>query len=251
MSSQKNFDSIVSPYEFFQSHSTEKEVLSLVIAGVLANQKFRSFLDFGGGSGEFTEEVFSKGSVRADSATLVEPAVSYHSVWKEKLAKFSEKQTALDSPVNGQEFDLIISNHALYYVTNLYKSLAFITDSLAGGGVAYLSMASESNELIMMWRLGFLSNGQKVPYFLTGDLEAVLKGLSRKYSITSYHSDFSCTDNEENRTLLLKFLFGSYLPEFSAETLKNLNHFLDARSSQSSINLKLNDCIYSLKGDSQ
>lgn len=79
MSSQKNFDSIVA-YEFFQSHSTEKEVISKALSGVLTGQQFKSFLDFGGGSGEFTTDVFSSGNIRADSATLVEPAVSYHSV---------------------------------------------------------------------------------------------------------------------------------------------------------------------------
>lgn len=120
-----------------------------------------------------------------------------------------------------------------------------------GGGIAYFSMANEANELIMLWRIGFLTNGQKIPYFMAEDLEAVLKGLGRKYSITSYNSKFSCADSVENRAQLFKFLFNDHLEKFSIETIKNLNEFIDSRSEGSEIRLKLNDYIYSVRGESK
>ena len=123
--------------------------------------------------------------------------------------------------------------------------------SLDSQGTGYLTMANERNELIQIWRLGFLNNGQKVPYYLAEDLESCFKALGQKFSVASFNSEFTCVDNAENRTQLLKFLFGERLAGFSDETHVALNKYLNSKSDKTWLKLKLDDSVYSIKGGSQ
>ncbi|MBI1247600.1 methyltransferase domain-containing protein [bacterium] len=234
---EKDFGSIETDYEFFMAQSTEAESdieqyvrhLSRFDAGRTSIR----WLDFGCGNGEFTQRLLSRlhWSPALLQLTLMEPVRHQRQLAARRLAGFSRRKVETwdqfpDS--DEQKFDLIISNHVLYYVDNLQETVQQMARRIALGGKVLLAMASWENELLKIWKAGFGLLGIPVPYYTAEDVEAAWRDLG--FQVNKTHSDFELRfpDSEENRLKILRFLLGEYLPRIPiGELLNMLDRYVD------------------------
>jgi SAM-dependent methyltransferase len=100
----------------------------------------KRMLDFGCGAGDFTERFLSTIGWPPGllELALVEPVAQQRDSAARRLARFSHRaiSTAATLPVAkdpsvATRFDLILSNHVLYYVDDLDVTLARLLDALA------------------------------------------------------------------------------------------------------------------------
>ena len=250
MTTEKVFTGIETDYSFFMSHSTE----AASVLDCLCSESFRSvinqsntILDFGGGDGEFTENVFKKINLSPKMVMLVEPAASYHEKWIERLRGMSQclsTQTSIDT-VNDKSVELIIANHVLYYVGDLSRVIEEHKRISKADAFAIYSMASVNNSLIKMWDIGFEAGlDMNTPYNSAPALEAVLRLKEISCEPHLVHSEFVCLDTKENRTKLLRFLFKDHLSKFKSEGKISLDAFLNKHSLDGKLKLPLEDWVY-------
>src|SRR6185295_2122435 len=85
-----------------------------------------------------------------------------------RLAVFTsheiESHDRLPSGTLDKRFDLILSNHVLYYVDDLDSALEGMKTALAPGGKLLLAIAGWENALMRLWKTGFALAGRPVPY---------------------------------------------------------------------------------------
>ncbi len=225
---EKDFGLIENDYAFFMSHSTEAESDVAEYARQLARfvdgRALVRMLDFGCGTGEFTERLLSTLNWPAQSLelTLVEPVRHQRDDAARRLAKFSERSIAGVEVLpleNESRFDLILSNHALYYVRDLRETLRQLNQSLSPGGTFLLAIAGWENVLIELWKTGFATLGRKVPYYTAADVEAELSRVGVSFRKTQSRYQLRFSDSTENRLKILRFLFGDYLHDMPAPRL--------------------------------
>jgi SAM-dependent methyltransferase len=224
----KDFGSIESDYAFFMAHATEAERDAAEYARELASfaqgQESIRLLDFGCGTGDFTQRLVSALSwpPQVLEITLVEPVRHQREEAIRRLATFSrhaieglERLPAANEP----RFDLVLSNHVVYYVDDLGDTLRRMIDLLRPGGRMLLAIAGWDNPLLQLWKIGFAMLGRPVPYYTAEDVEATLsrQGASFRKSTARYQLRFP--DTEENRLKVLRFLFGDYLQEITPQRL--------------------------------
>jgi len=225
----KDFGPIESDYAFFMAHSTESEndLAHYVRAldGFAQGRESIRFLDFGCGAGDFSQEFLSAMNWEKNrlKISLVEPVEQQRHTAAERLSNYTSipirhagaPTTDLEPP-----FDLVVSNHVLYYVDDLEPALDWLIRSLSSTGRLLLTMADQNNLLLRLWKIGFSSIGQDVPYFTAEDVEAVLKGLGQDYQASESPYQLRFPDTAENRLKILRFLFGSHLESMDAEMLR-------------------------------
>lgn len=218
----KDFGPIESDYVFFMSHSTEAENALASYLRELAqfnvDQETIRMLDFGCGTGVFTERLLSSMTWRRHSLelTLVEPVRHQREQAVLRLARFSNGAIVDAKSLFGIEdsvFDLIVSNHVLYYVEDLHETLRQLNDSLSPKGLMLLALAAWDNFLLQLWRVGFSKLKQPVPYSSAEDVEAGLLQLGLKYEKKKVSYEICFLDSDENRKKILRFLFGHVLQE--------------------------------------
>lgn len=227
----KDFGPIADDYAFFEAHATEADqdaraYLSNLGGACLPEEAVR-MLDFGCGTGSFTERVltltgWSPGRLHL---TLVEPVEAARAKAVERLARFSAgpvmAHAALPSSSTGQ-FDLVLANHVLYYVPDLGRQLGQLIDALTPQGMFLTAIAGWSNALSDFWRVGFGLLGVEVPYHTSEDVEAILRDQEVVYQKRSVGYELSFPDSEENRWKILRFLLSDHLVRMPQRPLLDL-----------------------------
>jgi trans-aconitate 2-methyltransferase len=224
----KDFGSIETDYAFFMAHATEADSdareYARELAGFAEGRLSIRLLDFGCGTGEFTHRLLAMldWPPQGLEITLVEPVRDQREAAVQRLAHFSLQ--AIDSleslpTVPESRFDVLLSNHVLYYVEDLAETLRRMRTLLRPGGKLLLAIAGWDNALIQLWKIGFATLGRPVPYHVAEDVAAVLsrQGVLFQQSPSRYLLRFP--DTEENRLGILRFLFGDYLRQMSLPRL--------------------------------
>ncbi|MEM9657930.1 MAG: methyltransferase domain-containing protein [Planctomycetota bacterium] len=210
------------------SHATEAECSLAAIGPALRRfaraRESISFLDFGCGAGEFSEQVFSSMQCpkRALSIALIEPAQPLRETASARLARFSERPIVAASSLDDSlpaPFDLILSNHALYYVEDLDTTIHGLLASMRPNGSMFVSIAGWDNALLQIWKSGFAQLNRPAPYYAAENVAAVLgrRGIAYARERVAYELRFS--DSIENRMKILRFLFAEHLAEMSIDAL--------------------------------
>lgn len=226
--SVKDFGSIENDYAFFMAHATEAESdvaeYTRELAGIIKGKDSIRLLDFGCGTGEFTQQLLSSLNWPSESLemTLVEPVRHQQEEATLKLARYSQfpiETLGTLASVRVSQFDLVLSNHVLYYVDDLGSTLQQLICSLKPDGKLLLAIAGWGNPLIQFWKTGFELSGRSVPYHVSEDVETILtaQGARFRKSKSFYRLYFS--DSVENRLKILRFLFGEYLQEIPLQRL--------------------------------
>lgn len=224
----KDFGAIENDYAFFMAHATEAEcdVAEYVreLAAFPTGRPSIRLLDFGCGAGDFTARLLSalKWPPEVLRIALVEPVQHQREEAVRRLAQFSRH--AIESlerlpPSQAAQFDVVLSNHVLYYVDALDQALRQMRELLRPGGKMLLAIASWDNTLMQLWKTGFALLGRPVPYHAAEDVEAALLNQGARPRKTRACYQLRFPDTEENRLKILRFLFGEHLQEISPQRL--------------------------------
>ena len=224
----KDFGPIETDYSFFMAHATEAESdvaeYARQLAGFVEGRESIRLLDFGCGTGDFTQQLLSalNWSPEQLQLTLIEPVLHQREEAARRLAPFSEfpiEILATLPSVSARQFELVLSNHVLYYVDDLDSTLRQLVALLKPDGKLLLAIAGWDNALIQFWKTGFELLGRPVPYHVSEDVETFLtrQEIPFQKSKASYRLYFP--DSIENRSKILRFLFGEHLQEISPQRL--------------------------------
>jgi SAM-dependent methyltransferase len=224
----KDFGPIAGDYAFFMTHATEAESdvvgYARELAGFAEGRATVRMLDFGCGTGEFTQRLVSAlgWPPQVLQLTLAEPVRRQREDAARRLAGLSRRPIeSLGSlpPTGEPRFDLVVSNHVLYYVEDLGATLGRLIGSLAPGGRLVLAVAGWDNALLQLWKVGFAMLGRPVPYHAAEGVEATLtrRGVKIRKSKAFYRLRFP--DTAENRLRILRFLFADHLHEITPQRL--------------------------------
>ena len=224
----KDFGTIESDYAFFVAHATEAEQDVAAYAQALcrfaAGRAQVRMLDFGSGDGEFTERFLHAMHWPPEilELELVEPVEKQLRLAAQRVARFARKPIGCETVFPGgweRRFDLILSNHVLYYVTDLNETLRQLAAATTPNGVMLLAMAGWYNVLMQLWTAGFAQLGEPVPYHAAEDVEARLLQLGVSFEKAKCPYRLRFPDTRANRLKILRFLFADHLPRLSMEPL--------------------------------
>jgi trans-aconitate 2-methyltransferase len=204
------------------SHATEAAEDAATYACELADfidaRTSIRMLDFGCGTGEFTERFLTtlKWPAKALELTLVEPVNRQRENAALQLSRFSGRPISVAEGVTRSHvnrFDVVLANHVLYYVDDLDSTLRQLVDSLSLDGKLLTAIAGADNPLIQLWTIGFTMLGRPVPYYTSEDVESSLMRMGSRFRKTKSHYQLQFPDSSENRLKILRFLFGEHLDE--------------------------------------
>jgi len=231
----KDFGLIADDYAFFMTHATEAEHdaadYARELAGFAAGRESVRMLDFGSGGGEFTERLLKKLAWPAEKLALhlVEPVESQRLESVQRLQKYATCAQAgapaithsarLPDANSVKPFDVVLSNHSLYYVDDLAETVRGLVGLMAPGGTLLAAMASWENALMRLWQLGFGLIDQPVPYYAADDLTAELSSLGITFRMERSNYELRFPDSEPNRLRMLRFLLAEHLDEMPRDEL--------------------------------
>ncbi|MBA3482682.1 MAG: methyltransferase domain-containing protein [Pirellulales bacterium] len=252
--SQKDFGPIADDYSFFEQHATEADsdaqAYAVRLGDVSAGGGAIRMLDFGCGSGTFTERLLRLAGWPAGRLrlTLVEPVESVRREAVERLAGFSaapivDSATLPTDATRGFEF--VLANHVLYYVDDVRRSVAALVEAVAPSGVLATAIAGRANALIEIWIAAFALVGREVPYHTSEDVEAALVALGAPYEKESVPYELAFADSEENRMRIIRFLLAEHLDEMPAEALVAM---FDRYSSGGEVRVRTASDHYTVRG---
>lgn len=224
----KDFGMIAPDYDFFVSHSSEAEQDLLAFSPELTHlgppDRPLRVLDFGCGTGGFTEQVLKLLSWPPEllEVSLVEPVPDQLQHAASRLAllttqpigTFSTLPDKFDRP-----FDLIVAHHVLYYMEDLSQTLRQLKRALAPTGLMLLTMASWQNFLMRLWQIGYAALKRPVPHHAAEEVAAALEQAGIEYRETRVPYEICFPDSAENRRKILRFLFDHLLPEIGGQNL--------------------------------
>ena len=230
-SAAKDFGAIEADYDFFMATTDEAErgldALRPYVEQVGKGIGPIRMLDFGCGGGDFSTAFLEQANWSPDrlSLSLVDPVDSQRTHAAELLQRFT------GSPINHwpalpdegvEPFDLILTNHVLYYVPELQETLQQLTAALAPDGLLLIAMAGRTNNLIRFWNYAFDAMGKVIPYHLSEDLEETLAklGISYEREVIEYGMRFP--DTRENRMKILRFALADHLNDIPLQPLLDL-----------------------------
>lgn len=248
--SKKEFDGIKEEYDFFERHSTEaaegvKAIASYLIP-IAESARPISLLDFGCGPGNFTEDLLAKVGFNplVLKISLVEPEAGYLKATQDRLNKFTTQSiNAWDylHNVTGRPFDLIISNHVMYYVKNMRATVEDLVLICNSKGKILITMATEENGLIKCGMQCFELLKQEIPFHLAADLEQALDeiGIQRKREVVRSRLFFP--DSKGNRIMVLRFLLADF---YDAKLTDEMISAFDTYKEGSNIHMPLDFYLY-------
>ncbi|WP_437193780.1 class I SAM-dependent methyltransferase [Planctomicrobium sp. SH527] len=225
----KDFGVIENDYAFFMEHATEAESDVAVYASSLAEYSSRRelvrLLDFGCGTGDFSDRLLSTLNFAPEllQISLFEPVSHQLAQAAKRLARLSrEPVTCLNNlgAIDKGHFDLIISNHVLYYVDDLDSVLRTLLLGLKSGGRMQLAIAGWENTLLQIWKTGFAMLGKPVPYYAAEDVEHFLSQHQVAFEKRTSPYQLRFPNSQENRLRILRFLFGEHLSAMDVERLQ-------------------------------
>lgn len=242
---QKDFGDIRDDYAFFQNNSTERERdlagYAERVRPFVEGRQSLALLDFGCGPGNFTSHFLEMTGLRPDQLelSLVEPEPGYLQTSLATLRNFSHSPPrswpVLPSGMIGR-FDLILSNHALYYVPDLGGQIEALFKALRPGGMFTTAMAGKQNQLIRIWQLAFGLIHQPIPYNILENLKATLEEKQIPFQATPVRYFFEFPETVENRHKVLRFLLSNHLDRMP---LRPLETWFDSYARDGRIHLDL------------
>jgi SAM-dependent methyltransferase len=184
-------------------------------------------LDFGCGSGTFSARFLQQAHWPPTrlQLTLVEPVESARRLAVARLAGFTAHPLADAAMLNDGtmgRFEIVLSNHVLYYVSGLQSQLAGLVKALSPGGVFVTAIASRTNALVEVWIAGFRLLGRESPYNTAEDVEAGLRQLGAAYQKLVVPYQVTFPDTELNRMRILRFLLADHLEQIPRRPLLEL-----------------------------
>lgn len=219
--SSKAFAAIRDDYAFFEDHATEAEqdVRAYLphVHALTAGDGLIRMLEFGCGEGKFTSRFLAAAAFPRErlKLSLVEPDDVYRDRAVDRLAPFTAHAVSawptLPSGLEGC-FDLVLSNHVFYYVTNLDDTLAAIRRALELDGLFLAAMGGEENLLLQFLNQCFGMIDRTMPFNTAEDFQAALIRQRLAYATEHVNYDLIFPDTEENRLKILRFLLGSHFP---------------------------------------
>jgi len=214
----KDFSKISDAYEFFVQHSDERDVCYAALLEKL-RQKYQDvscrplqILDFGSGDGSFAQYLSENGITEFHY-------VSYDPFLKTSSSHPGAKHVSNLAELKGSGFDVIVSNHSLYYVDDLQGSVDALKALLKSEGVVLIAFASDDDALIVGWNAFFESISKKVPYQRMMDLSVALASAGFVSRITSVPSEISFADTAESRSKIVRFMVAEYAPLVEEKTI--------------------------------
>lgn len=228
MTTSKDFAPILDDYAFFEKFATEAAsdaaAYTEQVAPLVATGKTIRLLDFGCGTGSFSERFLDEVAIEPERLllSLVEPVVASHDLAAERLRRFTtapiEHATSL-AGINQPQLDLIVANHVFYYVPDLAKTLSALHQRVATGGLFLTAIAGDDNPLIQFWRAGFAMLDQPTPYHVAEDVAAALVELGTPFQQRNVPYDLVFEDTADNRLKILRFLFAEHLAKLPRERM--------------------------------
>ncbi len=224
----KTFDPILEDYAFFENHSTEAQrdlnAYALHLHQLSDEPDQIRMLDFGSGNGSFTATFLQQQNWAPSKLelVLVEPGEKSRAKAINTLGLYSANpiqhyaQLPRDFDMN---FDLILCNHVLYYVSDLDQTICQLNRCLKPNGKWLMAMAGMENALIRCWEYGFSLIGEEVPFYTGEDLKHALERKGLNYQQESVSFTIAFRDTKENRLKILRFLFGTQLYSLSFTSL--------------------------------
>jgi len=189
-------------------------------------------LDFGSGDGAFAGDLLSAVSASSERLrlSLVEPDAWYLKCAVKRLGRFTAHPILawpeLPPDLNAC-FDVILSNHVLYYVPDLKKTISALIRGLSSPGVFVSSVAGRDNALVQYTIALFDLIGKPYPFWLAEECEKAFRELGEKIVIEDVHFDLIFRDSEESRLSMARFLMGSEYPNIPREALlKEFDRYL-------------------------
>lgn len=219
----KDFGPISEAYAFFQSHATELENDAHAHANeakaVVPDEGPIRLLDFGSGDGTLTARFLELAAWPPERLhlALTEPAEAVRKRAVERLRPFTAHPIAdapappIAPPEAPAGFDLVLSNHSLYYVPDLEAALDALLDAPASGGTVLISIAGTGNVLVGFWLQAFAWLGQPVPYHSADNVAVVLHDRGVPFKAHQIPYTLSFDDTQDNRMLILRFLLADHL----------------------------------------
>jgi len=229
----KDFGPIRDDYAFFEEHATEaaddlaaylpgfhdamtRRLTACGAAVPAGSPSSRNrVLDFGCGPGTFSAKFLRRLGCPPDrlALSLVDPQPLYLGQAASALAGFTTspiRSSAMLLPDAARSFDLILSNHVLYYVADLDTSVPAIVEALAPGGIFQTAIAGHDNPLIQFWVAAFAMLGRPVPYHTAESVAAVLDRHHITAATNTVPYDLVFPDSPENRARILRFLLAEH-----------------------------------------
>lgn len=228
-SAEKDFGAIAEDYAFFERQATEAvedarayaQRLKVVLPAPGGPIRM---LDFGCGSGTFTERLLKLTEWAPEHVrlTLVEPSEEVRRKGRDRLLRFTTSPVvdrAEVAPDWRGRFDLVLANHSLYYVNDLKDTVRRLLATLDQRGVMMAAMAGRANPLIALWQEAFASIGREIPYHVAEDVAAVLERLGVAFEKEAVAYELVFPDSEENRMRIVRFLLAEHLGQMDRQPL--------------------------------
>jgi SAM-dependent methyltransferase len=227
--SSRDFSLIETDHLFFMRSATEaqadREAHLLELRQSFPELRRLDWLDIGCSQGEFTSSLCQEWNWPSShlSLGLLEPVETHRRVAIEVLSRFTQlpPREVLDlSMEKHASFDVVLANHSCYYVEQVEQTIKELSRLLRPEGLGIIAIAGANNFLIELWKTGFESMGQSVPYWIAEDCQIAFEKLDISFREKKVSYEINFADSQENRDRILRFLFGEYWSRLNREPLR-------------------------------
>lgn len=217
----KDFDFIQGDYDFFCRHSTEKEknlkALEKMARDLARGKSGIRVLDFGCGSGDFSFELFQRTLEKTTHLhlCLVDPSERYLHLAEQLFVK--RRNTTLHvcrqfDEKDKERYDLILSNHVLYYVKDLNHLFGQFHRAAHLESRILVTLAGEKHGLQKILESFCQSEGIENPFLASEKLKEFLIAKKIQFESNQIKSELSFEDTAKHRQKILRFVLGALIP---------------------------------------